>query len=524
MRELRNVIERACILADGDVHHRTGADGEHCRRTMPRRGGAGASRRSAPRAGHDGDSLATVEREHIQRALAKAGGNKKAAAQMLGLSRRALYRRLERLDLADSISRRARAGTGRRRRVAFRMTSGTRAVGHCRAMASSRLTADVTTRLAVGNAADVGNNQRTRVLCVRAGHRPRNPLPAADRQQDLLRLQHARSASPPNTNICPVCLGLPGALPVLNRRAVELAVRAAHALGCTVHAGVDLRAQELLLSRPAQGLSDLPVRPAARDGRRAWSSRPAAARAASASPASTWKRTPASRCTKASPTRTRRTYLDFNRSGVPLIEIVTRARPALRRRRRGVLRAAARRSWSPSASTTATWRRAACAATPTSRCGRSAPRSSASRPSSRTSTRSATCSARSSTRSSGRLRSCSSRRRGRSRDAPVGCGRRPDAVDARQGRGARLPLLPRAGPAAARRSSRRGSRRSAATLPELPDARRRRFVEQYALPDVRRRRADRVARARRLLRGHRRRVRQRQGVEQLGHGRAERAR
>jgi len=55
---------------------------------------------------HDGDSLATVEREHIQRALAKAGGNKKAAAQMLGLSRRALYRRLERLDLADSISRR----------------------------------------------------------------------------------------------------------------------------------------------------------------------------------------------------------------------------------------------------------------------------------------------------------------------------------------------------------------------------------------------------------------------------------
>ena len=40
--------------------------------------------------------------------------------------------------------------------------------------------------------------------------------------------------SPPNTNICPVCLGLPGALPVLNQRAVELAVRASHALNCTV--------------------------------------------------------------------------------------------------------------------------------------------------------------------------------------------------------------------------------------------------------------------------------------------------
>jgi aspartyl-tRNA(Asn)/glutamyl-tRNA(Gln) amidotransferase subunit B len=40
--------------------------------------------------------------------------------------------------------------------------------------------------------------------------------------------------APPNTNVCPVCLALPGALPVLNKRAVELATRAALALGCTV--------------------------------------------------------------------------------------------------------------------------------------------------------------------------------------------------------------------------------------------------------------------------------------------------
>jgi len=54
----------------------------------------------------DADLLVTVEREHIQRALVRANGNKKAAARMLGLSRRALYRRLERLDLGETISRR----------------------------------------------------------------------------------------------------------------------------------------------------------------------------------------------------------------------------------------------------------------------------------------------------------------------------------------------------------------------------------------------------------------------------------
>jgi aspartyl-tRNA(Asn)/glutamyl-tRNA(Gln) amidotransferase subunit B len=40
---------------------------------------------------------------------------------------------------------------------------------------------------------------------------------------------------PPNTNVCPVCLGLPGTLPILNKRAVELAMRASLALNCTVH-------------------------------------------------------------------------------------------------------------------------------------------------------------------------------------------------------------------------------------------------------------------------------------------------
>jgi aspartyl-tRNA(Asn)/glutamyl-tRNA(Gln) amidotransferase subunit B len=44
----------------------------------------------------------------------------------------------------------------------------------------------------------------------------------------------ARFGDPPNTNVCPVCLGLPGTLPVLNKRAVEMAMRASLALNCTV--------------------------------------------------------------------------------------------------------------------------------------------------------------------------------------------------------------------------------------------------------------------------------------------------
>ena len=44
-----------------------------------------------------------------------------------------------------------------------------------------------------------------------------------------------RFGDAPNSNTCPVCLGLPGALPVLNRKAVELAVRASLALNAKIH-------------------------------------------------------------------------------------------------------------------------------------------------------------------------------------------------------------------------------------------------------------------------------------------------
>jgi aspartyl-tRNA(Asn)/glutamyl-tRNA(Gln) amidotransferase subunit B len=43
-----------------------------------------------------------------------------------------------------------------------------------------------------------------------------------------------RFGAPPNSNVCPICLGMPGVLPVLNRRAVEFALRAGLALGCDI--------------------------------------------------------------------------------------------------------------------------------------------------------------------------------------------------------------------------------------------------------------------------------------------------
>jgi two-component system response regulator HydG len=101
VRELRNVIERACILSDGDfITERELAV------SMPVLQLPSNGPEAAQQASRDADLLVTVEREHIQRALVRANGNKKAAARMLGLSRRALYRRLERLDLADTIMRR----------------------------------------------------------------------------------------------------------------------------------------------------------------------------------------------------------------------------------------------------------------------------------------------------------------------------------------------------------------------------------------------------------------------------------
>ncbi|OQZ06150.1 MAG: hypothetical protein B6D36_06445 [Planctomycetes bacterium UTPLA1] len=70
-------------------------------------------------------------------------------------------------------------------------------------------------------------------------------------------------AAEPNSRVCPVCLGMPGSLPVMNRTAYELSVRAATALNCTVDERHQVGPQELLLPRHAEELPDQPVRPAA---------------------------------------------------------------------------------------------------------------------------------------------------------------------------------------------------------------------------------------------------------------------
>jgi aspartyl-tRNA(Asn)/glutamyl-tRNA(Gln) amidotransferase subunit B len=57
--------------------------------------------------------------------------------------------------------------------------------------------------------------------------------------------------APPNTQVCPVCLGLPGALPVINRRCVEFTIRAALALNCEI-------AAETKFDRKQYHYADLP--------------------------------------------------------------------------------------------------------------------------------------------------------------------------------------------------------------------------------------------------------------------------
>ncbi len=128
--------------------------------------------------------------------------------------------------------------------------------------------------------------------------------------------------APPNTHVCPVCLGLPGALPVLNRRVVELAVRASLALGCDVQ-------PVSLFARKNYFYPDLPKgyqisqydQPLATDGRLQYESE---GRQVDVRIIRVHLEEDAGKSLHEGFAGSgRATHLDFNRSGVPLIEIVT---------------------------------------------------------------------------------------------------------------------------------------------------------------------------------------------------------
>ena len=71
-----------------------------------------------------------------------------------------------------------------------------------------------------------------------------------------------RFGAEPNTQTCPVCIGMPGTLPVMNREAFRLALKTAVALELRDPGVHQVGPQAVLLSRSAEELSDQPVRPA----------------------------------------------------------------------------------------------------------------------------------------------------------------------------------------------------------------------------------------------------------------------
>src|SRR5437660_5087793 len=99
VRELKNVVERACMLADGNLvseRELAGAFGPDLAQPLRSPDIAAKARialekRAAP--------LDAIEREHILDVLRQVDGNRMAAAKVLGISRRALYRRLDRHHL-----------------------------------------------------------------------------------------------------------------------------------------------------------------------------------------------------------------------------------------------------------------------------------------------------------------------------------------------------------------------------------------------------------------------------------------
>ena len=102
VRELKNVIERACILTDNKILSERDLLSALASTHAAAVSSPAAVAMPPPAAGPHADpnAFSTAQRAHIERVLRQVGGNKSAAAKLLGLSRRSLYRWLDRLDLA----------------------------------------------------------------------------------------------------------------------------------------------------------------------------------------------------------------------------------------------------------------------------------------------------------------------------------------------------------------------------------------------------------------------------------------
>ena len=132
----------------------------------------------------------------------------------------------------------------------------------------------------------------------------------------------AKFGAAPNTRGCPVCLGLPGALPVLNRRAVDYAIRAALALRCTIQpVSVFARKNYFYPDLPKGYQISQYEQPLATDGCVEYESdgEPFRIRIIRVH----LEEDAGKSLHEGLPDSSRVTHLDFNRSGVPLIEIVT---------------------------------------------------------------------------------------------------------------------------------------------------------------------------------------------------------
>ena len=98
VRELRNVLERGCMMAEGDFL--TERDLMQPLRSVTSFS-APESTVARPASSEEVTRLDLVERDQILKVLSQTRGNKAAAARVLGVSRRALYRKLERHGLAE---------------------------------------------------------------------------------------------------------------------------------------------------------------------------------------------------------------------------------------------------------------------------------------------------------------------------------------------------------------------------------------------------------------------------------------